>query len=146
MSGDGTQLQDVSVPTLVECVPSFSDGLADHIQFASIPISASGSFTATATQTGVIDNSPATFTYIFSGQFTGAHAIGSLQEGVAFNNGTAYSCTTRPQTWSATRDTQGTQAVSPSPGSYTVTSLQERAGVSSLYVSGDGTQLQDVSV
>jgi hypothetical protein len=98
----------VTVPTLVECVPSFSDGLADQIQFASIPIAAGGSFTATATQTGVIDNSQATFTYTFSGNFHGtttsgqARAAGQLREDITFNNGTAYSCTTGPQTWSAT--------------------------------------------
>jgi hypothetical protein len=98
------------------------------------------------TESGVIDNSPATFTYTLSGQFVGTQVAGSLREDVTFNNGTAYSCTTGPQTWSATRDTQGTQTTSPQPGSYKVSSNYQINQGGSLYVSGDGTKLQDVRV
>jgi hypothetical protein len=79
-----------------------------QIQFASIPILAGGSFSATATQTGVIDSHSATFTYTFSGHFhsitaSGAErAAGQYREDITFNDGTAVSCTTNPQTWSAT--------------------------------------------
>jgi hypothetical protein len=148
VSADGMHVQDVTVSTLLPCTPTYSNGVTDHIQFASIPIAADGSFTSgTVTETGVIGNSPATFSYTLSGQFTGSQATGSLREDITFNNGTAYSCTTNPQTWSATRDTQGAQTASPpQPGSYTVTTLQNRPGTSTMYVSADGTKLQDVTV
>ncbi len=143
VSSDGAELQDVTVPTSLACTPSYS-GFGDHIQFASIAIN-DGSFTGSATDTGVIDHSPATYTYTFNGQFTGTTVTGQLQETITFDNGTSYSCTTGPQTWSATYDTQGSQTASAPPaGSYSVSSLQSFSG--SLYVSSDGTELQDVTV
>jgi hypothetical protein len=154
VSADSTQLQDVTVPTLLECMPAYSNGIADHIQFASIMINGDGSFNSgPVSAKGVIDNVQATFTYTLSGNFhgtttTGVERIaGELREDIAFNNGVAYSCTTNPQTWFATRDSQGTQTPSPPPpGSYTVSTSQDRGGVSTLYVSADSTQLQDVTV
>ena len=154
MSADSAHLQDVTVQTLLECTPSYSSGVADHVQFASISIAADGSFTSGGvTDTGVIGNEPATFTYTFSGNFHGTTTAGTeriageIQEKISFNNGSQISCTTNPQTWSATRDSQGTQTTSPPPpGSYTVTTLQSRGGVNSLYVSADSAHLQDVTV
>jgi hypothetical protein len=154
VSADSTHLQDVTVETLLECTPSYSDGVADHVQFASIPIAADGSFTSgSVTETGVIDNEPATFTYTFSGNFHGTNTAGTeriageIREEISFNNGGQISCTTSPQTWSATRDSQGTQTTSPPPpGSYTVSTLQTRGGVSSFTVSADSTQLDNVTV
>ena len=148
VSADGTELQDVTVPTSLACTPTYNSGIADHVQFASIAIGSDGSFNSgTVTETGVIANSPATFTYTLSGRFMRTQVTGSLQEDITFNNGTAYSCTTNPQTWSATRDTQGTQTTSPPPGSYTVSSTtHQNVSPGSLYVSADGTELQDVTV
>jgi lipoprotein signal peptidase len=143
VSDDGTQLQDVTVRTLLVCTPSMT--LDDRLQFASIPIAADGSFAGTGSQTGVLDNTTAQFTYTFNGQFTGTTVTGQLREDITFNNGTAFSCTSDIQTWSASRDTQGTQSNSPPPpGSYSGSSSQGQG--LSLYVSDDGTQLQDVTV
>jgi hypothetical protein len=142
-------VQDLTVPTNLACTPSFT-GFGDHIQFASIAITG-GSFTGSATDTGVIDNSPATYTYTFNGNFHGTNTSGTervagqLRETITFDNGTSYSCTTGPQTWSATYAAQGTQTTSAPPaGSYTVSSLQGFTG--SLYVSSDGTKVQDLTV
>ena len=50
----------------------------------------------------------AQFTYTFVGHFHGTttagveRVAGQLREDITFNDGTAYSCTTNIQTWSAT--------------------------------------------
>ncbi|MGP0048456.1 MAG: InlB B-repeat-containing protein [Solirubrobacteraceae bacterium] len=153
VSSDGTELQDVTVPTALACTPSYKDGIDDHVQFASIAIGGDGSFNSgSVAETGVIDNEPATFTYTFSGNFHGSttagveRIAGELSELITFNNGSQISCTTNPQTWLATRDSQGTQTTSPQPGSYTVSSTYQAVDPGSLYVSSDGTELQDVTV
>ena len=143
VSADSTQLQDVKVPTQLGCTPSKT--FNDQLQFASIAIAADGSFSGTATQTGVLFGATAQFTYTFAGQFTGTAVTGSFREDITFNDGTAYSCTTNIQTWSASRDAQGSQTASPPPpGSYSGATSQGY-GVS-LFVSADSTQLQDVKV
>ena len=99
----------MTVSTGLQCTPSYSSGIADHIQFASITINSDGSFNSgTVTQPGTFDSVPATYTYTFSGNFHGTttggveRAAGELREEITFNNGTAYSCTTNPQIWTAT--------------------------------------------
>ena len=144
VAADGTQMQDVSIPTVgIGCTPTNS--FADQLNVASIPIGAEGSFTSTTTQTGVLSGAPATFTYTFSGNFAGTTATGVFREDIAFNNGTAYSCTSNVQSWSVTRDTQGSQAASaPPPGSYSG-STHQGYGLS-FYVAADSKQMQDVSI
>jgi len=67
-----------------------------------------GSFTASATQSGMHAGSPAMFTDTFNGHFrgtssTGAERVaGQFREDITFNNGTAYSCTSNDESWSAT--------------------------------------------
>jgi hypothetical protein len=106
VSADSTQLQDVKVPTQLGCTPSKT--FNDQLQFASIPIAADGSFSATATQTGVLFGATAQFTYTFAGHFHGTttagveRVAGHFREDITFNDGTAYSCTTNIRTWSAT--------------------------------------------
>ena len=124
--------------TGLACTPSYSSGIADHVQFASIAIDSDGSFNSgTVTETGVIDNEPATFTYTFSGNFHGTttagveRIAGQLREEITFNNGTRVLVHDESAgTWSATRDSQGTQTTSPQSGSYTVSSpYQSRSGI-----------------
>jgi hypothetical protein len=140
VSADGTQVEDVTLsPVDMACTPggSFQDNTFD---IPSIAIAADGSFTGTATQTGVEDNAPAQLTYTFSGRFQGTTAAGTWRENITYNDGTAHTCTSNTQSWSATRDEQGTDTASPPPpGSY--------SGIDkSFHVSADGTQVQDVTL
>ena len=139
---NSSQIEDVSVPTGLGCTPTRS--FDDRLQFGSIPINADGSFSGTATQAGVLSGAAAQFAYSFSGRFTGTSVAGQLREDISFNNGTAFSCTTNIVTWSATRDTQGTEVSPPPPGSYSGFSSQNFAF--SLYVSADSSQIEDVVV
>ena len=76
VSPDGTQIQDVAVTNSdrLNCAPgtSFNDS---SFNISNIAIASDGSFTATATQTGVESGFPATFTYTFSGHFHGSELI-----------------------------------------------------------------------
>jgi hypothetical protein len=104
LSTDSAQLQDVKVPTGLGCTPSKT--LNDQLQFGSIPIAAHGSSSGTASQTGTVSGATAQFT--FSGHFHATNTAGNervagqFREDITFNDGTAYSCTTNIQTWSAT--------------------------------------------
>ena len=150
VAADSTKMQDVSIPTVgIGCTPTSS--FADQLNVASIPIGADGSFTSTTTQTGVLSGAPATFTYTFNGHFHGTTSSGDervggqLREDITFNNGIAYSCTSNVQSWSVTRDTQGSQAASaPPPGSYSG-STHQGYGLS-FYVAADSTKMQNVSI
>ena len=144
VSPDATHVQDVVVRTGPECSPAKSFG-GDEVSFPSITINPDGSFSATTTQTGLAFNVPAQFTYAFSGHFAGTDAAGQVREDVTSADGTSFTCTTNLQTWSAERDTQGSQAASPPPpGSYSGVSSQ--SGAVSFYVSPDATHVQDVVV
>jgi len=89
------------------CTPG--GGYVDQsFSIAAITIASNGSFSATATQTGVINGAPATITYTFSGHFHGTNssgverAAGQVRDDITYNNGTAHSCTSNDQSWSAT--------------------------------------------
>ena len=106
VSADGAHAQDVSVPVAyLQCAPG--GAFYDQLNVADIPIAADGSFTATTD--GVLSSSPAHYTYTFSGHFHGFNAngvqraAGTLREDITYTNGTAFSCTTDPQSWSANR-------------------------------------------
>jgi hypothetical protein len=143
VSPDGGAVQDVLVNDVyLPCAPGGS--LRDHIGIGQIPVAADGSFSATTTQAGVINNTPATYTYTFSGQFNATNVTGSFREDISYNNGTSYTCTSNPQSWTTSRDAQGIQTPSsPPPGSY---SGYGGGDAVSFYVSQDGGQLQDVFV
>ena len=106
VASGGAELQNVSVSTSLACTPSYNAG-SDHIQFASIAISHE-SFTGSSTQPGTFHGFSATFTYTFNGHFHGKTAggidrfAGQLREDVTFNNGNQISCTTGPESWTAT--------------------------------------------
>jgi hypothetical protein len=71
----------------------------------SITAKAKGS----TTKTGVLYGANATFTYTFKGHFHGANTAGAARlagiyrEDITFDNGTAYSCTSDEESWTATR-------------------------------------------
>jgi hypothetical protein len=96
----------VSLTTVLWCTPSHGN-LSDHLTIADVPIAADGSFNTTTTANGTISGAPATFTYTFKGHVHGLASNGTtrlagvLREDIAFNNGTAYSCTTDDLYWSA---------------------------------------------
>jgi hypothetical protein len=149
VSPDGTQLQDVSLApgyhSVLQCTPtsSFND---TSFSIPQISIGPDGSFSGTATQTGIEAGATATFTYTFSGHFHGTdsngneRAAGSLREDVSYNDGTAHSCTTGTTPWTMTRDAQGTQtAAPPPPGTYSGDGY-------TFHVSADSTEVQNVSL
>ncbi len=147
---DGGHLVDVTLPTvLLGCAPGGTP--YDHLQIADIAIAADGSFTATTTQDGVFAGATAHFTYTFSGHYHGTTSSGEpalggqFREDVAYDDGTAYACTSDDQTWSVVRANQGTKTAPPiAPGNYSGATLQNY-GVS-LIVSADSKHLQNVNL
>ena len=86
-------------------------------------------------RTGLAFNTPAHFTYTFSGHFHGKSSSGTervggqLREDVTFNDGTAYSCTTNTLPWDATRDTQGDQTATHHPPAATPAAAPSARGL-----------------
>ena len=146
VSPDGHQVQDVQLDyASLPCTPG---GQIQDRSFgiASATISATGAFSATSTQTGVQSNSQATITFTMSVQFHGTSVAGSIREDVSYNNGSQVSCTTNNQSWTATRDTQGSQTQAPPPpGSYSGGTSQA-GNTLSFFVAPGGGQLQDVAL
>jgi hypothetical protein len=100
-------LQNVNLPTVhLGCTPAGTP--YDKLQIDDIAVAADGSFSATTTQDGVFAGSVAHFTYTFSGHFHGTTSAGAarlggrFREDITYNDGTAHSCTSNTQTWSAT--------------------------------------------
>jgi hypothetical protein len=144
VSTNRTQVQDVSLAAgyhaVLTCTPGGTTLNDTSFYIPQISIGADGSFSGTASQTGVEGGAAATFVYSISGRFNGTSVTGSLREDVTYNNGTAYSCTTGTTPWTMTRDTQGSQAAAPPPpGSYSGNGF-------TFYVSTDSTHVQDVSL
>ena len=143
VSANRKQLQDVTANVELGCSPGGS--FNDQVSIAEIPIHSNGSFVGKATQQGVVDGSSARFSYRFSGHFHRPKVRGTLREDVTYDNGTVYTCTSRSQSWSATRDAQGSQkGTPPAAGSYSG-SNNGGGGRVALNVSADHTQLQDVT-
>jgi hypothetical protein len=70
----------------------------------TIPIDPSGSFKLDATISGTVGSDPSMDHLVITGNFSGATASGTLLVTTSFTDqGTAYSCTSNPQTWTATR-------------------------------------------
>src|SRR5665213_3457741 len=99
VSADQKSLQDVTFPlTGLNCSPG-NGWISDHMSIASVPVSLTGSFTSTTTQSGVIYGVPATFTYTFRGNFHGVNAAGvpraagTYTEAITYADSTARSCT-----------------------------------------------------
>ena len=110
VSSNQASLQDISIPTVyLKCAPGGAS-VTEPFGIATIPLASNGSFTATTTQSGVYAGYPATFTYTFRGNFHGvapsgaARAAGTFKETLTYANGTAYTCTSNTQSWTATRN------------------------------------------
>ena len=148
VSNDGTHLQDVTIPTYLGCSPS--KNFYDHVGISNIALATDGSFSATATQNGVLAGHAATFTYTFSGHLHGtitggaARFAGTYREDIAYDDGTSRSCTTNEQAWYATREAQGTQSGSAPAGTYSGRTPEQ--SVFSFQVSNDGAHLLNVTV
>jgi PKD domain len=145
VSSTGTSLQDIVVPTVyLTCTPGGAEPDTE-LTIASASIGSSGSFSGSATESGVWQGNPANFSFTFKGSFSGTSAAGTLKVTLSYNNGTAYTCTSNSLSWSATRDTQPAQTTAAPPaGSYSG-STWPGYGVS-FYVSSDGKSLQDITV
>lgn len=151
VSSDGTQLQDISIYSVgLGCTPG---GNATDYSFdvPSTAIAPDRSFSVTKQEDGDRNHAPASITSTFAGHFHGVDAngvmrvAGQLRENVTYNDGTAYTCTSNVQSWSATRETQGAQTLArPLAGSYAGTDSQ---GSSLKFtVSADSTQLQGITL
>ncbi len=152
VSSSKTSLQDISIPAVyLDCTPGGATP-AEPFAIAAASLKSNGSFTATTTQSGVYAGHKAKFTYAFRGNFHGlapsgaARAAGTFRETLTYANGTAYTCTSNTQSWTATRDTQPRQTTSPPPaGGYTATNPQT-GGAITFSVSSSRTRLQDISI
>ena len=157
VSPDGGSIEDVSMySTYTEpsCTPSGGTSLgAVPVGIASIPINSDGSFAVTSTQTGLINNQPATFTYTFAGHFHGpssglARVNGIWREDVTYaNNGTSYSCTTNNESFAATLDSgqTGQNLATASPGNYSGSTEFNNSSDFTFAVSSDSSTIENVS-
>jgi Ca2+-binding RTX toxin-like protein len=67
------------------------------------PITADGSFSASSTGSGTVDNAPATFTHSLTGHFDGTNVTGTYAASAQFDyQGAHYVCTSGTKTWTAT--------------------------------------------
>jgi hypothetical protein len=108
VTGDRKTMTNVSDPlTGLTCTPA--RGLGDRLRFLEIPINGDGSFSATATQDGLIGGASAKFTYTVAGYFEGmtpfgaATVEGTWREDIVFADGSSRTCTSNNQSWTATR-------------------------------------------
>jgi hypothetical protein len=149
VSPEGTHIQDVgNVNVSIPCSPGGT--VVTSVSIASIPIAADGSFAKTVTQTGLVRNYPATYTYTFRGNLqpaagnSRAGGAGTFRASVVYTDTVKRTCTTNDRPWTATRDVQPVQTPAPAaPGSYSASV----AGVGpwlTFYVSPKGTHVQDV--
>jgi hypothetical protein len=97
--------------TALACTPG-GHLFGDHLAIPKAVIRSDGSFTAKASQQGVvatIAGSPATYTYTFAGHFEGptprgaATVAGTWREDVVLASGAIKLCTSNDQFWWATR-------------------------------------------
>ena len=152
VSSGQTSVQDISVPFVgLTCAPGGAT-VTEPLGIPAAPIKADGSFTATTTQAGVYAGFPAKFIYTFRGNFHSvaasgaARAAGTFQETLKYTDSTARTCTSNPQSWTATRDSQPKQTTSPPPaGSYSATNPQNNEPIT-FSVSSGQTRLQNISV
>jgi hypothetical protein len=141
-AGAGSVL-NFSIPTVtVACAGS--SGFYAPFQILKVTIGRNGSFTATASQTGVVNGANAKTTYFVTGRFQGKSAAGAAtadgvyRENVVFTD-TGQKCTTNDQSWTATRSSPPPKN-SVEPGSYTQPGQASRA-VTFLVPAGAGSVL-----
>jgi PKD domain len=152
VSSGGTSLQDIAIPTVyLDCMPGNAEP-GTELTIASASIGSDGSFTGTASEpTAVWEGFPATVSFSFRGNFHSLNpsgverAAGTFQVTVAYTDGSAYTCTTNPMTWSATRDTQPSQTTAAPPAGTYSGSTWQGYGLT-FSVSSDQTTMQDITI
>ncbi len=107
VSSNHKQLQDILVSVVyLTCTPGGAT-MSDHIGIPSVALKGTGSFKSTTTQHGVFSGYPATFTYDFSGGYTGVNGsgvatmTGSFSETIKYTDSAARTCTSNNQSWTA---------------------------------------------
>ncbi|MGD0394973.1 MAG: hypothetical protein ABSC41_20315, partial [Acidimicrobiales bacterium] len=154
VSGTRTQLQDISIPVVTLYCAGTTFTPSAPIVLDAVALAASGAFSSTSTQTGVVGsgNYPTTFTITFEGHFHGVNAsgaeraAGSVLETATYTNGTTNNCTSNKQSWSVAWATQPTQPTGlPPAGTYSGNYSGSGYGIT-LTVAAGQTQLQDVSI
>jgi hypothetical protein len=145
VSASHAMVQDVSAPQFLRC----SDGTLfnDELIVPAAPIAPDGSFTATATSTGILNGESASYTWQFGGNFhsvgsNGAiRAAGTMREAISFPD-SGVTCTSNTEAWSGQRDTQPAQSSTPPPaGSYS--GFSPFAGLT--FTVASGANIQNVS-
>ena len=151
VSSNKTALQNITVdPLYLTCTPGgASPGL--DVSINSVPLASNGSFSSTTTQEGDYAGNRATFKITLQGESEGLNSqgvprvAGSVTETMKYSDGTAYSCTSKKVSWSATRDASQTVTTGlPPVGSYSGNTGQDY-GID-LYVSSNKTALQNITV
>jgi len=150
----GASLLNISIPlTNLTCTPGGATH-RDQLWISKAAIKPNGSFTATASHSGVWSGGyEATFTYNFDGKFAAGTAkgsggaAGSYRENVVYNNGSHYSCTSNNQTWTAakTGPTPARKLVAVS-GNYTGQTSQYLEGGVTFSVAPGGASLVNISI
>ncbi len=145
----GRAALNVSDPlTGLTCTPS--GGAGDHLRILKTAIKPNGSFTATASQTGLFRGLQATFKYAVIGRFQAAaagkaaSAAGTWREDIVTSDA-SIRCTSNEQSWTATRS-PGATLKRPviEPGNYAGQNGQNGNGFS-FSVAGDGKSMLNVS-
>ena len=127
VAAGGSSVLNLSIPTVfIACTPSGAYPSTDHLEILKTAIKRDGSFTATASQTGVFAGVKATFTYSVTGQFqkaaagSAATAAGSYRQDIVFTDSATHKCTSNNQSWTAgrTSDPQPPPTAVIQPGTY----------------------------
>lgn len=147
-----TAIQDVTIGSLsLGCTPGRSLSPVD-VSVSTVPLRTNGSFAATVTEHGVVDNGPATYQITFQGQFSTLSAgqatiTGSVKETASYVDGTSYHCTSgAPIAWTATRDAvQTVTAALPPTGSYSGV-IDDTGDTVGFYVSTARNAIEDLTV
>ncbi len=147
-----TAIQDVTIGSLsLSCSPGGSLTPVD-VSLSSVPLTSTGSFAATVTEHGVVDNGPATYVVTFAGRFAGLKlgqptVSGTVRETASYVDGVPYHCTSGAALgWTTVRGTvQTVTSARPPTGRYSGAIDGTGDGVA-FYVSNDRGSLQDLSI
>ena len=147
-----TAIQDVSIGSLaLSCTPGGSLTPVD-VSLNSVALTSAGSFAASVTEHGVVDNAAATYVITFTGRFAGLKLgqptiSGTVREIAAYVDGAPYHCTSgAPIAWTTVRGAvQTVTSALPPTGSYSGAIDGTGDGVA-FDVSNARHSLQDLSI
>jgi hypothetical protein len=130
-----------SIPAVnLVCTGGGGGGVTNHIWVLKAAIW-NRSFTTTTTQVGVVGFARAKFTYSVTGRFQGTSAGGRYREDIAFPDIPGRSCTSKNQSWTATRATQPAPKTPIAPGTYSGRNSQNGNGITFSVPVGAGSVL-----